>query len=39
MGNAKQAERDVVAATRYVSSFALDYHRAFEGTQPPTSNS
>jgi hypothetical protein len=37
MGNAKQPGRDV--ATRYFSSFALDYHRAFEGTQPPTSNS
>jgi SAM-dependent methyltransferase len=32
MGNANQADRDVAAATRYFSSFALDYHRAFEGT-------
>jgi SAM-dependent methyltransferase len=32
MGNADQADRDVAAAKGYFSSFALDYHRAFEGT-------
>jgi ubiquinone/menaquinone biosynthesis C-methylase UbiE len=32
MTDADQSDRDVAAATRYFSSFALDYHRAFEGT-------
>jgi 2-polyprenyl-3-methyl-5-hydroxy-6-metoxy-1,4-benzoquinol methylase len=32
MSSAHQVDRDVEAAQRYFSSFASDYHRAFEGT-------
>lgn len=32
MRKGNQTDLDVAAASRYFSSFALDYHRAFEGT-------